>query len=107
MKLAGESKIISLETDKTRPISQPNFSQKIEDVFYKVYKEPICDRYLRMSWISGLMKTNPTKKEMKELARLMAHSTDEQSKYNKIKNQLHFYFFNKDNSYITLKNLCI
>ena len=68
---------LSLETDKTRPISQPNFSQKIEDVFYKVYKEPICDRYLRMSWISGLMKTNPTKKEMKELARLMAHSTDE------------------------------
>ena len=76
--------LFSLETDKTRPISQPNFSQKIEDVFYKVYKEPICDRYLRMSWISGLMKTNPTKKEMKELARLMAHSTDEQSKYNKI-----------------------
>ncbi len=76
--------LFSLETDKTRPISQPNFSKKIEDVFYKVYKEPICDKYLQMSWISGLMKTNPTKKEMKELARLMAHSTDEQSKYNKI-----------------------
>ena len=47
-------------------------------LFYKVYREPISDRYLRMSWISGLMKTTPTKKEMKELARLMAHSTGEQ-----------------------------
>ena len=83
-KLKEGDYLFSLETDKQRPISQPNFSKKIEEVFYKVYKEPISDRYLRMSWISGLMKTNPTKKEMKELARLMAHSTDEQSKYNKI-----------------------
>ena len=83
-KLKEGDYLFSLETDKQRPISQPNFSKKIEEVFYKVYKEPISDRYLRMSWISGLMKTNPTKKEMKELARLMAHSTEEQSKYNKI-----------------------
>lgn len=83
-KLREGNYLFSLETDKQRPISQPNFSKKIEEVFYKVYKEPISDRYLRMSWISGLMKTNPTKKEMKELANQMAHSTDEQSKYNKI-----------------------
>jgi DNA-directed RNA polymerase beta' subunit len=57
---------------------------KIEQVFYKVYKEPISVRFLRMSWISALMKTNPTNKEMKELAREMAHSKEEQSKYNKI-----------------------
>jgi hypothetical protein len=31
-----------------------------------------------MSWISALMKTNPTNKEMKELAKEMAH------RYNKI-----------------------
>ena len=37
-----------------------------------------------MSWISALMKTNPTNKEMKELADKMAHSKDEQSRYNKI-----------------------
>jgi hypothetical protein len=37
-----------------------------------------------MSWISALMKTNPTTKEMKKLAEEMAHSTDEQSRYNKI-----------------------
>jgi hypothetical protein len=37
-----------------------------------------------MSWISALMKTNPTNKEMKELAKQMAHSKDEQSSYNKV-----------------------
>jgi hypothetical protein len=37
-----------------------------------------------MSWISALMKTNPTNKEMKALANQMAHSKEEQSKYNKI-----------------------
>jgi hypothetical protein len=37
-----------------------------------------------MSWSSALMKTNPTNKEMKDLAEKMAHSTDQQSKYNKI-----------------------
>jgi hypothetical protein len=73
-----------LETDKRRPISQPNFSKKIEQVFYKVYKEPLSVRFLRMSWISALMKTNPIKEEMKELAKLMSHSKDEQSRYNMI-----------------------
>ena len=83
-KLKEGDYLFSLETDKRRPISQPNFSKKIEEVFYKVYKEPISVRFLRMSWISALMKTNPTNKEMKDLADKMAHSTDEQSKYNKI-----------------------
>ena len=69
---------------KTRPIGQSSFSSKVEKVFYKVYKEPISVRFLRMSWIRALMKTNPTNKEMKELANEMAHSKDEQSRYNKI-----------------------
>ena len=76
--------LFSLESDKERPIGQSNFSTKIEQVFYKVYKEPISVRFLRMSWISALMKTNPTNKEMKELAKEMAHSKDEQSRYNKV-----------------------
>ena len=83
-KLKEGNYLLSLETDKRRPIAQSNFSNKIEQVFYKVYKEPISVRFLRMSWISALMKTNPTNKEMKELAKAMAHSKDEQSKYNKI-----------------------
>jgi hypothetical protein len=83
-KLKEGDYLFSLETDKQRPISQPNLSKKIEEVFYKVYKEPISVRFLRMSWISALMKTNPTNKEMKELAKQMSHSKDEQSRYNKI-----------------------
>ena len=83
-KLKEGDYLFSLETDKRRPISQPNFSKKIEEVFYKVYKEPISVRFLRMSWISALMKTNPTNREMKELAKLMSHSKDEQARYNKI-----------------------
>jgi hypothetical protein len=83
-KLRAGNYLFSLETDKSRPIAQSNFSKKIEQVFYKVYKEPISVRFLRMSWISALMKTNPTNKEMKELAKEMAHSKEEQSKYNKI-----------------------
>ena len=83
-KLKEGDYLFSLETDKRRPISQPNFSKKIEEVFYKVYKEPISVRFLRMSWISALMKTNPTNREMKDLAKLMSHSKDEQARYNKI-----------------------
>ncbi len=83
-KLKEGNYLLSLETNKNKPISQPNFSKKVEQVFYKVYKEPISVRFLRMSWISALMKTNPTNKEMKVLANQMAHSKEEQSKYNKI-----------------------
>ena len=83
-KLKEGDYLFSLETDKQRPVAQSNFTKMIIDVFYKVYKEPISVRFLRMSWISALMKTNPTNKEMKELARQMAHSKDEQSRYNKI-----------------------
>jgi len=83
-KLKEGNHLLSLETNKNEPISQPNFSKKVEQVFYKVYKEPISVRFLRMSWISALMKTNPTNREMKELAKLMSHSKDEQARYNKI-----------------------
>jgi len=37
-----------------------------------------------MSWISSLMRRNPTIIELDELAYLMAHSPDEQRRYNKI-----------------------
>ncbi len=79
-KLRAENYLFTLETDKARPIAQSNFSKKIENVFYKEYKEPISVRFLRMNWISALMKTNPTNKQTKELA----HSKEEQSKYKKI-----------------------
>jgi hypothetical protein len=37
------------------------------------------------------MKKNPTNKEMKELAKQMAHSKDEQSRYNQILRNLLYY----------------
>ncbi len=83
-KLKEGNYLLSLEKNENEPISQPNFSKKVEQVFYKVYKESIRVRFLRMSWIGALMKTNPTNKEMKQLANQMAHSKGEQSKYNKI-----------------------
>jgi hypothetical protein len=82
MKLRAGNYLFPLETDKARPIAKSNFIKNIEPVFCKVYKEPVSFRFLRMSWISALMKTNPTNKQMKELAREMAHSKEEQSKYN-------------------------
>ena len=83
-KLGEGDYLFPLETDKRRGMAESNFSKKIKDVFRKVYNEPISVRFLRMSWISNLMKTNPTNKEMKKLAYEMAHSTDEQKRYNKI-----------------------
>ncbi len=83
-KLRAGNFLFSLESEKQRPIGQSNFSTKIEQVFYKVYKEPISVRFLRMSWIRAWMKANSTNKEMKELAKQIAHSKDEQSRYNKI-----------------------
>jgi hypothetical protein len=80
-KLKEVNYLLSFETNKNVPISQPNFSKKVEQVFYMVYKEPISIIFLRMSWISALMKTTPTNKEIKELVN---HSSCEQSKYNKI-----------------------
>ena len=73
-----------MKDDKRQVIQQSNFSQIIKNVFYKVYGEPISVRFLRMSWISRLYKSNPTVKEMKDLAHYMANSVDEQRKYNKV-----------------------
>jgi hypothetical protein len=43
-----------------------------------------------MSWISALMKTNPINKEVKELAKQMAHSKNEQSRYDKDLRNLYY-----------------
>jgi hypothetical protein len=44
-KLKEGNYLLSLETNKNEPISQPNFSKKVEQEFYKVYKEPISVRF--------------------------------------------------------------
>lgn len=71
-------------TEKKKIISESNFSQKISNVFKNIYCVPICVRYLRMSWVSNLYRTNPTAKQIKELAFKMTHSADEARLYNKI-----------------------
>jgi isopentenyl-diphosphate delta-isomerase len=46
--LKEDNSLLSLESNKNEPISQPNFSKKVEQVFYiiyKVYKESISVRF--------------------------------------------------------------
>ena len=76
--------LFPLTRNKKEVISQSNFSKKIINIFLKIYEIPITVRFLRMSWVSNLMKTNPTEKEKETLAFFMGHSREEQGKYNKI-----------------------
>ena len=83
-KLNEKDYLFSLDRNKKEIISQPNFSKLISNVFFKVHNIPISLRFLRMSHISRLLKTNPTIKQMEILAYQMANSVEEQRKYNKI-----------------------
>lgn len=76
--------LFSLIKDKNKVISQPNFSQLISDVFFKVYNIPISIRFLRITWVSNLLNKNPSIKEMEILAFQMAHGITEQGLYKKI-----------------------
>jgi hypothetical protein len=76
--------LFSLLRNKQEYPGESNFSAKVSSIFKKVYGIPISIRFIRMSWVSHLMQTNPSTKLMKEMAYYMAHSTQEQSKYNKI-----------------------
>ena len=82
--LKNNDYLFSLERDKREVISQSNFSKLISKVFNKIYNIPITIRFLRISWVSNLLKRNPTIKQREILAALMGHSIEEQSKYNKI-----------------------
>lgn len=82
--LKNDDYLFSLERDKREVISQPNFSKLISNTFYKIYNIPISLRFLRISWVSSLLNTNPTVKQMEILADYMAHSTEEQGKYKKL-----------------------
>lgn len=76
--------LFSLTRNKKEIMSQSNFSKKISEVFLKIYKISLTIRFLRMSWVSNLMETNPTEEEKETLAYFMGHSREEQGKYNKI-----------------------
>jgi hypothetical protein len=76
--------LFSLERNKKEAIAESNFSSKVSNVFNKVYDTPVSVRFIRMSWASSLYTKNPTVKQIKELAYMMAHSPDESRKYNKL-----------------------
>ncbi len=40
--------LFSLENNKTKEMAELNFSKKVVQVFYKVYKEPISVRFIRI-----------------------------------------------------------
>ena len=88
-KLKNGDFLFSLMRDKKEPLAEPNFSAKVKGVFKKVYGIPISMRFIRMSWATDLYASNPTAKQIKELASKMAHSPLESRLYNKIiKNKL-------------------
>ena len=76
--------LFSLLRDKKEAIAEPNFSAKVKEVFNKVYGIPISMRFIRMSWATDLYSSNPTAKQIKELASKMSHSVSESRLYNKI-----------------------
>lgn len=78
--------LISQEINKRKEINEGNFSRKLTELLFKVYKIPITLRFLRMSHIVYFNKINktPTTKERRILAEKMGHSIEEQLRYNKI-----------------------
>lgn len=82
--LKDKDYVFHLKRDKREVISQAAFSKKVQDVFQKVYGEPISARFLRMSHVTHFLKTNPSLAAQKRLAEQMAHSVEEQARYRKL-----------------------
>jgi len=85
-KLKSGDYLIGQTTDKKKAIAESNFSNKITQVFKKVYGIHTSLDYIRKSHIidfydkPGKLSNNDKKK----FAELMSHSKDEQEKYYKI-----------------------
>ena len=71
--------------DKRMPINEPNFSKLIGDIFQKVYGVRIINRNIRRSAATSLKALDPSLEQMKEKARELGHSIEEQLKYRKFK----------------------
>ena len=78
--------LFHLQRDKREVINEPTFSQKISNVFKKVYGVPISIRYIRMSWSTYINSQNISIKKKKILIEMMAHSYAESQKYFKLLN---------------------
>ena len=78
--------LIGQTTDKNKVISEPNFSNKLTQVFRKVYNVHTSLDFIRKSHIITFLE-QPKKlsnNDKKQFAEWMAHSTEEQTKYYKI-----------------------
>ena len=78
--------LLGQTTDKNKVISEPNFSNKLTQVFRKVYNVHTSLDFIRKSHIITFLE-QPKKlsnNDKKQFAEWMAHSTEEQTKYYKI-----------------------
>lgn len=78
--------LLGQTTDKNKVIAEPNFSNKLTQIFQKVYGIHTSLDYIRKSHIIAFLD-QPKKlsnNEKKQFAEWMAHSTEEQTKYYKI-----------------------
>ena len=85
-KLKSGDYLIGQTTDKKKVIAESNFSNKITEVFRKVYGIHTSLDFIRKSHIINFYD-QPKKlsnNEKKKFAELMSHSKDEQEKYYKI-----------------------
>ena len=76
--------LLSLSIDKKMIISEPNFSKKVSNVFYKVYNQNISIRFLRISWSVWINTQNFSINTKKEYINKLAHSYEENQRYFKI-----------------------
>lgn len=83
-KLREGDYLFSLIRDKREIMSEPVFSQKISNIFYKVYGVPVSVRFIRMSWATYFYSTERRANEIREFAYKMAHSIEENIRYKKL-----------------------
>lgn len=83
-KLSDGDYLFYLSRDKREIISEPNFSKKVSNVFYKVYNIPISIRFLRMSWSVWINTQKFSVNTKKEYINKLAHSYEENQRYFKI-----------------------
>jgi hypothetical protein len=73
-------------SNKNKVIAEPNFSNKLTQIFQKVYNVHTSLDFIRKSHIIAFLD-QPKKlsnNDKKQFAEWMAHSTEEQTKYYKI-----------------------
>jgi hypothetical protein len=78
--------LLGQTTDKNKVIAEPNFSNKLTQIFQKVYNVHTSLDFIRKSHIIAFLD-QPKKlsnNDKKQFAEWMAHSAEEQTKYYKI-----------------------